>query len=87
MRKGNHDHDRWDGVPYLWSGSEGYQRLLENYGTPRGAKCTGQYGVDMKYEYKGILIVISSVSVERTGESSNKDHYWHLENNLKTSKA
>ena len=23
--KGNHDADGWDGVRYLWSGSEGYQ--------------------------------------------------------------
>ena len=27
--KGNHDADGWDGVRYLWSGSEGYQKLLE----------------------------------------------------------
>ena len=87
--KGNHDADGWDGVSYLWSGSEGYQKLLENYGVPRGAKCKGQYGVDMSCEYKGILFVISSVGVERAGESNqiNQDHYWHLENNLKNSNA
>ena len=87
--KGNHDADGWDGVRYLWSGSEGYQKLLEDYGVPRGVKCKGQYGVDMSCEYKGILFVLSSVGVERAGESNqiNQDHYWHLENSLKNSNA
>ena len=85
--KGNHDADGWDGIPYLWSGSEGYEKLLKNYGVPKGAKCKGQYGVDMSCEYKGILFVISSVGVERSGESSNQDHYYHLENSLKNSNA
>jgi len=85
--KGNHDADGWDGIPYLWSGSEGYEKLLKNYGVPKGAKCKGQYGVDMSCEYKGILFVISSVGVERRRESSNKDHYYHLVNSLKNSNA
>ena len=39
--KGNHDADSWDGIRYLWSGSEGYHKLLEGYGTSKGAKCSG----------------------------------------------
>jgi hypothetical protein len=41
----------------------------------------------MSCEYKGILFVLSSVGVERAGESNqiNQDHYWHLENSFQRS--
>ena len=48
--KGNHDHDGWDGVKWLWSGSEGYRAQLDPI-KPYG--CEGTYGEDMVCNYKG----------------------------------
>lgn len=48
--KGNHDADGWDGVKWLWSGSDGYAAQLKPT-TPWG--CEGTYGEDMVCNYKG----------------------------------
>lgn len=50
--KGNHDADGWDGIKWLWSGSEGYAAQLKPT-APYG--CEGTYGEDMVCNYKGIL--------------------------------
>jgi|AntAceMinimDraft_1070359.scaffolds.fasta_scaffold12432_2 hypothetical protein len=48
--KGNHDADGWNGLPWLWSGSDGYAALLKPT-APAG--CEGTYGEDMVCNYRG----------------------------------
>ena len=55
--KGNHDHDGWDGVKWLWSGSDGYRAQLDPI-KPYG--CEGTYGEDMVCNYKGIRQYITA---------------------------
>ena len=80
--KGNHDHDGWDGVKWLWSGSDGYKAQLEPI-KPYG--CEGTYGEDMVCNYKGVTLVLSSVGTERAGESANQGHYEYLDRKLRES--
>jgi len=48
--KGNHDADGYGGLPWPWSGSDGYAAQLKST-APTG--CEGTYGEDMVCNYKG----------------------------------
>jgi len=45
---------------------------------PPAGNCEGEYGVDMVCNYKGVLLVLSSVGVERAGEGANRGGAWQI---------